>query len=264
VSAFTLVEMLAVIALMLVMTALVVPAFTGVKSAGDVTKAVYDIAGILDQARAYAMSNNTYVFVGFAEVDASVHASAVPQVATGNSPYGRVVVAVVASKDGKRGYDVSRPENWKTNYSSGPSPIVKNLMAINKLQRFENLHLADLGATPPATGAMARPAVSNATTPSYNVANAGCVSTTPFTWPLGSSLSGDYQYAFVKVIYFDPQGVARIQSASNADTIPRCAEIGLQPSRGNVPPPLPSDQNVGNQAAIQIDGMTGATRIYRP
>src|SRR5213596_2668244 len=96
--AFTLLEMLVVMGIIAILMVLVAPAFTNLKSAGDVTNAVYGIQGLLDNARTYAKANNTYVFVGFAEADSSVDSSISPQVAG----YGRVALAVVASKDGTR------------------------------------------------------------------------------------------------------------------------------------------------------------------
>src|SRR6185437_4717600 len=92
-SGFTLLELLIVIGIIALLLVLIAPAFTNLKSAGDVTSAVYGIEGLLENARTYAKANHTYVFVGFAEVDSSVDPSASQQVA-GN---GRVAVAVVAS-----------------------------------------------------------------------------------------------------------------------------------------------------------------------
>ena len=46
---------------------LLAPAFTNIKSAGDVTSAAYTIKGVLDTARTYAKANNTYTWVGFYE-----------------------------------------------------------------------------------------------------------------------------------------------------------------------------------------------------
>ena len=46
---------------------LIAPAFTSLKSAGDVTNAAYTIKGVLDTARTYAKANNTYTWVGFYE-----------------------------------------------------------------------------------------------------------------------------------------------------------------------------------------------------
>src|SRR5881227_265457 len=68
---FTLIELLVVIGVVILLTALLTPAFTNLKSAGDVTSAAYTIKAALDQARTYAMANNTYTYVGFFEEDVS-------------------------------------------------------------------------------------------------------------------------------------------------------------------------------------------------
>src|SRR6202022_1653616 len=57
---FTLLELLVVIAIISILFVLLVPAFTTRKSADDMTNAAYTITGVLEQARAYAMGNNTY------------------------------------------------------------------------------------------------------------------------------------------------------------------------------------------------------------
>ena len=49
--AFTLIELLVVIAIILALTLLLAPAFSSLKSAGDVTSAAYTIKGVLEQAR---------------------------------------------------------------------------------------------------------------------------------------------------------------------------------------------------------------------
>ena len=59
-SAFTLLELLIVIGIIAVLLVLIAPAFTSLKSAGDVTSAAYTIKGALDTARTYAKANNTY------------------------------------------------------------------------------------------------------------------------------------------------------------------------------------------------------------
>src|SRR5438094_510782 len=64
---FSLIELLVVIAIIVLVTALIVPAFTSIKSASDVTTTAYTIKGVLEQARTYAMANNTYTYVGFYE-----------------------------------------------------------------------------------------------------------------------------------------------------------------------------------------------------
>src|SRR5438105_3601842 len=101
--AFTLVELLVVVAIIVMLMALAVPAFNAIKGGRDLTSAAYDIAGTFEQARAYAVANHTYAWVGIGEFDASKAASLAPQV----SGTGRVAIVVVASKDGTRGYDVT-------------------------------------------------------------------------------------------------------------------------------------------------------------
>ena len=68
---------------------------------------------------------------------------------------------------------------------------------------------------------------------------------------------------FTKVIEFDPEGEVLYQGAVNAGgTVPEL-EIGLQPVHGNNGGAAPAAPK-GNDAAIQIDGTTGAVTIYRP
>src|SRR5213078_2642527 len=185
-SAFTLLELLIVIGIIALLMILIVPGFTTIKGAGDFTNAVYGIQGTLESARTYAKANHTYVFVGFAEVDSSVDRSVSPQVTTGPAPYGRVAVAVVASKDGTRQFQYAtsnQGSDWTANYSNGA-----NLIAIGKLQRYENLHF--LGVNFPSWLPSLHPNSNMARyQPQSNTYNLGTSSSvTPFSWPLGSSL----------------------------------------------------------------------------
>ena len=68
---FTLLELLIVIGIIALLLVLIAPAFTTLKSAGDVTSAAYTIKGVLDTARTYAKANNTYTWVGFYEENTS-------------------------------------------------------------------------------------------------------------------------------------------------------------------------------------------------
>jgi len=267
---FTLLELLIVVGIIAVLLVLMAPAFTTLKSAGDVTISIYGIRGLLENARTYAKANHTYVFVGFAEVDSSVDPSVSPQVTTGPNPYGRVAVAVVASKDGTRHFQYAtsnQGSDWQSNYSDPSKPEYHggHLMAVSKLERYENLHfLVDFGPWPPGpTHQNSNMARNQPTGTFYTLGNAGSVSQTPFSWPLGSALDSG-QYRFDKVINFDPQGIARITGSGNADEIPRVMEIDFQQTHGTVVPPPPTNQDVGNQAAIQIAPMSGAVRVYRP
>src|SRR6185437_2186553 len=75
---------------------LIVPAFTTIKGGTDVTSAAYTIKGVLDTARTYAKANNTYTWVGFKEENVDNPAS--PN--SSPPPVGRVIMSIVASKDG--------------------------------------------------------------------------------------------------------------------------------------------------------------------
>jgi hypothetical protein len=159
-------------------------------------------------------------------------------------------MAIVASKDGTRGYDITSnnlpiPSAW-TNYNNGA-----NLVAIGKLEHLENVHLA--GALTMA-GNMARPSVLS----NYNIGNVATVSVTPFDWPLGSALNAG-QYSFQKVINFDPQGVARIQYSTTTTTISPYTEIDLQQTHGTT-----IDASNPNVVAIQLSGIGASVTIYRP
>jgi type II secretory pathway pseudopilin PulG len=264
---FTILELIIVLGLIIFLTVMAIPALNSRKGADEVTNAANKIKGVLDQARSYAQANNTFVFVGFVEVDASVDSSVSPQVTTGATPYGRVAMVAVASKDGTRQvqYDSNSPAaDWITKYNNAPC-CGGNLVAVGNLQVLENLHfLVDFGSWTPTAhpgSNMARYQPSNTT---YTLGNSGSNSVTPFTWPLGKSLTADYKYRFDKVINFDPRGVARIATATNADEVTDLMEIDFQQTRGTTVPPVPTNQDLGTQAVIQIDATNGAVRIYRP
>jgi prepilin-type N-terminal cleavage/methylation domain-containing protein len=241
---FTLLELLIVVSIIGLLLVLIVPAFTNIKGGTDVTSAAYTIKGVLDTARTYAKTNNTYTWVGFKEVDVSQDPSVSPQL----SGPGRVAMAIVASKDGTRGYDItntSLPNPAWTNYNNGA-----NLVAVGKLQYLDNVHLAGALTT---AGNMARPNVSS----NNYIIGLAPASVTPFDWPLGSALNSG-QYSFQTVINFDPQGVGRIQYSTNTDTISPYTEVDLQQTHGTT-----VDTNNPNVVAIQLSGVGGSVTIYR-
>ena len=244
---FTLMELLVVIGIMAIMMGLVIPAINGIKGSGDFDSTVRNLSGVFEQSRAYAMANNTHVFVGIEEVDARQSTTATPQNAATATSGGRVVAVAVASRDGTSGYDSANPGSL-----AGSS-----LLLLGKVHRFENLHLLDLNAAAPlpTTGGMVRSEVD----PASRVGNTQCVSLTPFTYPL----SGTAQYTFGVVIEFGPQGNAKIVS-QNGTSLSKALEIGLQPTHQSTLPAPPPDQATGSHGAIQIDGLTGNIRTYKP
>lgn len=245
-NAFTLVEMLVVISIISILSVLATSALSGIKESEDFNMAIGQISGVLDQARAYAMAKNTYVFVGFTEANENSTSTASPEPAG----VGRVVIVTMASQDGTRGFDTGN--SW--NYNSG-----SNLVLVNKPLYLNNVDLP--GTQETAIGNMARPVLTSTANDFIN----GVTSTeTPLTFPLGAA-SGSGQYSFNHVVYFDPAGAAHFQPTSTTHTpnsLDPYLEIDLQPSHGNSAPTTPP--TTGDLVAIQIDSMTGAIRVYRP
>src|SRR5207302_3563833 len=107
--AFTLLEIMVVIGIIAILMVLIAPAFTSIKTGNDVTSAAYTIKGVLDQARTYAIANNTYTWVGFFEEDVSQ-----PSTNPASAGPGRLVISVVASNDGTTIYTPSSPAKIDT------------------------------------------------------------------------------------------------------------------------------------------------------
>ena len=239
VSAFTLIELLTVMAIISIMSLILVPSISSLVSSSDLDKATGDIALTLAQARSYAMAHQTYVFVGFQETDSTLAPSPSP---TGSvTPGGRVYMSVVATVDGTSGlpaYTVNTPWTYNPN----------NLVAIQKTEIFNNVHLAD---NLPNTGNSARP-TSTAGDTVQQIADVTS-SLTPFNVPLGTSLNS--ATAFNQVIQINPQGEVTLNGMLSP-----WIELGLEPTHGKT---LPAN-SPPNYAAIQIEGTTGAVRVYRP
>lgn len=212
------------------------PLVSALKGAGDLGKASGDIQGILEQARAYAMANNTYVYAGLQEVDV-VKAQAGTPTVTG---VGRVALGVVASTTGMRPY------------TNAPSALPSTAITpLGKVRYFDNLHITN-STSLSTSGNMNRPCA-----PSCEVVDLSTnKAVTSFQWPV----TGNAQYNFTSmVVEFSPQGTASVQN-SNSSLAPlvQYLEIALLPARGNVA------ATNANQAAIQINGVTGTVTLYRP
>jgi prepilin-type N-terminal cleavage/methylation domain-containing protein len=225
---FSLVELLVVLGIIAILTSLLLLSVSGMKGSQNLTKATYDIQGVLDQARTMAMATSTYTWVGFFEESAAN---------PGVAGTGQVVISVVSSSDG-------------TKLNVAPSPTgsteltVSSLTQVAKLMKIANLHLTTLTAA-----AVARPSVPAAT---YQVASPSFSNFYYFVYPLTAASP---TYTFTNIIQFDPQGDAtRI-----ADVPTQAMEIGLQPTNGTTVATASA-----NAAAIQIAGIGGHVTIYRP
>jgi prepilin-type N-terminal cleavage/methylation domain-containing protein len=262
--AFTLLELLVVIGIIAILMVLIAPAFTSIKTGNNVTSAAYTIKGVLDQARTYAMANNTYVWTGFYEEDGSKSSTNPPS--PGN---GRLVMSVVASKDG-------------TNiYGSGTGTIdPTKLIQIGKLVKIDNVHLPLFAINTSGTVGDtfdSRPPVQNDPTAGYNYSrfgelNAAQPNTAPYTtpynfqYPVGNP-TPTAQYTFNKLLQFNPRGESRVNG--NSYEIRQVVEIGLLATHGSIVPTPTSGAGTstatysGNVVAIQFTGVGGNVKIYR-
>jgi prepilin-type N-terminal cleavage/methylation domain-containing protein len=231
---FSLIEMLVVLSIVSLLSILVTAGLQSVL--GNVLDGqVSDLASTLARARAYAMANNTYVFVGIQEVSAANPASGTQTTGTG-----RVAVTVMASSDGTRGYPIS--------ISTGTA--LTSLNVVMPLHHYDNLHLL----TSAGTGIANLP---NTSTSGLTSNAASSTSLTTFTWPLGSS-SPQYP-AFGSngtVIQYNPLGQAQIVTGPFTDAVLQWIEIDLSPTHGTT-------VSGKNPATILIDGASGSVTTYR-
>ncbi|MEZ0385462.1 MAG: Tfp pilus assembly protein FimT/FimU [Verrucomicrobium sp.] len=126
--------------------------------------------------------------------------------------------------------------------TTGVRPLTADgaeLAALSPLYRFENLKLESIGTE----GNLARKSGDDV----INLAGTTTKGFAKFTW----NANGGTGLTFEKVIEFDPRGVVRF---SSKNSIEGWIEIPLQSARSK-------DNSV---AALQVDGVTGAVRIYRP
>ena len=249
-AAFTLLELLLVMGIIALLLVLITPAFTTMKTSNDITTSSYIITSALEQARNYAMANNTYVWIGFYEEDttATTPTSTTP-------PYtgkGRVLIATVFSTDGTKIYEDSDP------VAQLPANRIKQL---GKLIKIEGIHVTDIGAPP-----------SPVPSPLPSTDNLNIRPDSPYTYAAGigadhfnriSSDSSDttrfafvaQNYTFSKTVRFNSRGEANINSTY---TLKNTAEIGLKPTHGTA-----VDNASTKVVAIQFGGVGGNFKIYR-
>ena len=259
--AFTLVELLVVVGIIVVLMLLLVPAFTSLKSAGDITSAAYTIKGALEQARAYAMANSTYTWVGFYEESAT--ATTPTNVAPPYPGKGRLLIATVFSTDGTKIFEDTDV--------SAPLPPAR-VRQIGKLTKIEGIHVTDVGP-PPSPPPSPTPAPDSFD----GRPNLPYAEGSPFDHynrissdnPNGKQVSGDQtkfpfstqDYTFYKTIRFSPRGEANINSTY---TFKHLAEIGLIQTHGDAAPTPPSGTGTysGSPVAIQFSAVGGNLKIY--
>lgn len=232
---FSLTELLVVVALMGFLAAASVPALSALNGSGRVNQTVSEIAGFMEQARQYAIAQNTYVWVAFYED---------PNAAGGNS----ITVAVMASNNG------TDPTATNSKYAFGiiPRPANSNpppdVTLISPIRVFSQIKLQDAGTL--SFTKLPTLALSDGTNGLAKDAATFMIK------PPGSSNSTPVQFS--RYIQFTPSGEAH-NYATTIDVL----EIGMQPRKGSSAP-VAGSQEKNNVAVLRINGLTGLTQVYRP
>ena len=224
--------MLVVLTILGILATGLIMGLPGLKGAGDVTKAAYDIEGALENARTYALANDTYVWVGIFEENGAVLSTTPATKGTG-----RIVISTVASGDGTS-------QTAPAAFSTPSTSLIQTI----KLLKINNMHLATTYAAGSGTGATfaLRPAANSTISPPSS-------GTTFFPYPLTGS-----QYGFIEAIEFNPRGEVRVlNNLAYASTSPQqVVEMVLQPTHGTA-------LLTSNVAAVQITGIAGNVKTYR-
>jgi Tfp pilus assembly protein FimT len=238
-------ELLVVLAILTILATVTIPSISGLNRSGRFNQGLSQITGVLEEARSYAVAQNTYVWVAFYPVDASQLTG--PQ----TDPSGdHLIVATYASNDG------TDPINWTSGTYAIPytAPTGTVISPILKVQNLTQLRMApggngiaylnfNTGVLPSAmTGGEASPA-SNIVF-SYPLPPTGMIlSQQPL--PPGA--------APISVIEFTPSGSAQV-GAGLAGVV----RVDFQPMKSAS---LVDDNNI---ASLGINGLMGLATRYRP
>ncbi len=191
---FSLVELLTVLVIISIVSALAFEAMGSLGKSDGFNNATSTMSTLLEQARAYAMANNTYVFVGIVETDASQSAGGAQ--ATG---VGRVAMQAFAAQDGTMNFSAT------------------NLVAIDKLQILNNVDL-------PSALTVTSGTLPNRPTADHNIDDAALSVPSAIT---------SRNFTFSKVIAFDSLGVVHIPTSPQITGF-QYLEIDAQPTNGTV------------------------------
>ncbi len=222
--AFTLIELLVVIGIMALVVAFSRLAIEGLSSSGKFSASLSGISGILEQGRAYAIAQDTYVWVVFYEY----------------APPGGGPMEVYAGAFGSN--DGTDPYNW----SGAQTLPFSGLTSVTRLYHFKGIHLQTTGITlpnAPTTGSLNFPANSSSNAPNFT----NTVQTV--AGPVNLSAANVTTYW---VVQFTPSGAAR-NAANPVESI----WLGFQPSFS------PTAFDSHNLASMKVNGFTGLTTIYR-
>lgn len=193
--AFSLIELLTVVALVGILAVATVPAVSQLGKAGRDSQNLILVSGTLEKAREYAIGRNTYTWVSFQKLK--------------SAPEQPIYMMAFASADGSKA-GVSANQAYAVSGNTG------DLVAIDRPQKLED---CSIEAALPAGNTLSLPAVSTqsflttaSTGPTFNYANAR----------LGAA---DSKFSYS--VMFTPAGEARVSAA-----LPESVEMVLVPLKG--------------------------------
>lgn len=172
-AAFSLIELLSVMAIIVTLSAVSMPAITSIKGGGSVNKSVADLSSTLELARTYAMANRTYVRVILSEVPAA-----------GDRLLPSIIAQPIYAANGTAAGDMTKSDEW---------PSLSRPLVLDNLKMYDTM---DGAATAVNTSADVTPL-------GRNVQGA-------FMAPFTRALPGKGTQTFTGVIQFSPTGEARV------------------------------------------------------
>lgn len=220
-------ELLVVITIIAILTAAGGPALSALTASGGANQNISQLSGILEQAREYAVAQNTYVWVAF---NTSVASNGTKQVS----------VAVVASTDGTDPATTSGQPSWQTNnYGTIPGT---GLALLNKVMTLKQLSFPTAAnvANPPAL-----PSISGSPGSINDSTTNGGTGYFSIQVPSGAVQN------FIPGIEFIPSG--QVRNSSIPVTV---IDLYLEPQKGTA-------DDTKNVAVLRMNGLTGETVVYR-
>ena len=234
---FSLIELLVVIAVMTILVGLSIPAIRSMGGASRFDGSVLQVSGLLDEARSYAMAQNTYVWLAFYPVDAPDK--------SGEELY----VVTLASSDGSNPFT-----GWDGTYAIPYTMSDSNttVQSVLKIATFKQLHL--IAETDKYFTSPTQISTVPSTTPTAPASQLVFTLTAPGTGiTLGEQqLPANADAPACAVIAFSPIGTV-LTGANLAATI----GLDFEPVKGQ------GILDTTNIAALRISGLTGTVITYR-
>ncbi len=188
---FSLIELMCVIMIMSILTAMSWTSIVGIVSGNHLSNSAYDLRGLMLQARTDAMTQNTYVWLGFSPTTKNGAPS--------------LLVTSVAAKSGLV------TDLQSGNYQVVRRPILLKAVSLDTAQAYLNL-----------------PGLDNANNSNSDAVSSDTASHSAYAFKV--SIAGNAQAQFSTVIAFSPDGQTRLPQADGSLALVSKVGIGLNAS----------------------------------